>query len=389
MSLNDDTQPRRADVMPPEDEHDSNGPGCLAWGVVGVFSLLIAVAIVFVAAWTGFNAGVDSAQSTATAFRNANIATQCAILPEDIRSGRNALVVRRIQDLTQGGSVPTCAVPLIQLATDTIIESYGTPTAQAMTQSAVMQQASQTAQAQSSPSPAASATPPPEGTEDALVQAEPTSRYDLPGLLAEAQGSIAEANYSEAIRTLDAIIAIDPTFQTNTVNGLLFNALTARAQALYRTDGSLAEAIQLTNRAQQFGDIGDLAFERTVAQYYLDALPFLDINYPEAIRLLTQVRSLSANYRNTNTLLLEQYIAYGDALLAEGDACRALTQYEAALTIAPGNPTATQQRTVAEAQCSGIATPGATLDPNATPATPDPNLPTATNTPGIAPVGEQ
>ncbi|MCA9912206.1 MAG: hypothetical protein KC496_02605 [Anaerolineae bacterium] len=206
-------------------------------------------------------------------------------------------------------------------------------------------------------------------------------------MLIEAQGYIAEANYSEAIRTLDAIVAIDPNFQPQQVNGLLFNSLTARAELLFISGGSLAEAIQLTNRAEEYGDIGSLNFERGVAQLYLNALPYLDVNYAEAIRLLTQVRNLSPNYRDSVSLLLDQYIAYGDALVASGDACSAGQQYAAALQLAPQNQSVVQKQSEAQAVCNGLATPAGTVDPNATPATADPNLPTAT--PGIAPVGQQ
>lgn len=386
MHPTDDTAPRRADVFP-EEEYEDNAPGCLIWGLVWVFALLVAGAIVLTAGFAGFADGVDTARSTAAAATQSDILIQCESYEDDLYAGRVELAGRRLDALLQNDPLPDCAVPLVQLATDYIIDLDNGATA---TQSLVQTEMAATEQANATAT-ALAVTPEatPEQTQEAIVQAEPTNRYDLPGLLAEAQASISEGDYTEAIRTLDAIIAIDPNFQPQQVNSLLFNALTSRAEFLFISGGSLAEAIQLTNRAEDFGDIGTLNFERSIAQLYLDALPYLDVNYAQAINLLTQVRNFAPNYRDTVRLLTEQYTGYGDALLLEGDACTAAQQYAAALQIAPQNATLTQKQNDANAQCSGLATPVGTPDPNVTPATVDPNLPTATPTTGIAPVGQQ
>ncbi len=386
MQPSDETAPRRADIFP-EDEYEDSGPGCLVWGLVWVFGVIVAGAIVLTAIFAGFNEGVNLARSTAAAATQADVAVQCESYETDLYAGRGELAALRLDALLQIDPLPACAIPLVQLATEYIVEQDTGATATqafAATQIAITEQGNATATAIDS-TPLAT----PETTQEVIVQGEPTSQYDLPGLLAEAQAYIAEANYSEAIRTLDAIVAIDPNFQPQQVNGLLFNSLTARAELLFISGGSLAEAIQLTNRAEEYGDIGSLNFERSVAQLYLDALPFLDVNYAEAIRLLTQVRNLSPNYRDSVRLLTEQYVAYGDAFLAEGDACSAAQQYAAALQTSPQNQSAVQKQSEAQAVCNGLATPIGTVDPNVTPATVDPNLPTATATPGIAPVGQQ
>ncbi len=390
MHPHDETAPRRADVFPEEDYTES-GPGCLVWGLVWVFALLIAGATVLTAAFAGFSDGVDIARSTAAAATESDILIQCESYQSDLAAGREELAARRLNTLLQNDPIPACAEPLVQMATEYIFDRDMSATA---TQNFARTEAAATEQFAAATATALASTPQatPELTQEVIVQAEATSPYDLPGLLAEAQAYIAEADYSEAIRTLDAIVAIDPNFQPQQVNTLLFNALTARAELLYISGGSLAEAIQLTNRAEQYGDIGSLNFERSVAQLYLDALPYLDVNYAQAINLLTQVRNLSPNYRDSVRLLTEQYEAYGDAFLLEGNACSAAQQYTAASQLAPQNPTLTQKQTDASNQCSGLATPlgtPGTPDPNVTPATPDPNLPTATPTTGIAPVGQQ
>jgi len=387
MQPTDETTPRKADVFP-EEEYEDSGPGCLVWGLVWIFGVLVAGAFVVTAGIAGFSEGVDTARSTAAAATQSDILIQCESYQTDLVEGRVELAARRLDVLLQNDPVPECAQPLVQMATEYIADQDINATA---TQNMVLTEVGATEQFVNATATALAITPEAtvELTQEVIAQGEPTSIYDLPGLLAEAQGYISEGDYSEAIRTLDAMVAIDPNFQPQQVNTLLFNALTARAEFLYISGGSLAEAIQLTNRAEQYGDIGSLNFERSVAQTYLNASAYLDVDYAQAIRLLTQVRNLAPNYRDTARLLNEQYIAYGDAFMLSGDACSAALQYDASLQLAPQNPTVTQKLNDANNQCSGLATPAGTVDPNVTPATVDPNLPTATPTTGIAPVGQQ
>lgn len=380
--MNDDaTKPKREDVFPPDydiqadidaNEVDSSGPGCLAWGLMLLFGLIIAIAIVLTATFAGFNAGLDTARSTAVAATNQNIARQCNLIPTDIAAGRFDVVQSRFEALTIDSAIPQCASVFVERATNAYNASLITPTTQA-------------------PQATEAATQVPEITaETTEMSTASDSGYDLNALLSEARTSITSGEFEDAISTLDAIIAIDPTFETQTVNGLLFNSLTQRALFLYRTDGgSLAEAILLTDRAAQFGNIQstDLPFERSVAALYLDAQANLFVNYSLAISLLNQVIALSPNYpRGTGGAqadLFEQYEAYGDALLIGGDACGAEAQFTNALSIRPNNSQLQSKRDNAATQCElGIAP--VTPDPNATI---DPNAPTST--PTIAPVGQQ
>jgi hypothetical protein len=201
-------------------------------------------------------------------------------------------------------------------------------------------------------------------------------------LLSEAQAEIADGNFTDAISTLDAIRAIDPNFRTQDVNDMLFNALYTSAMNNFRLpDGSLAEGIVLANRAEEFGDIGELAFERDVAQLYLDAQSYLNVDYPQAIRILNSVYVLSSNYKDVQSLLFGQYVGYGDAFVAGMEPCQAVPQYDAALQLRPGDPNVVSKRDSAQTACT-LGVP-ATLDPNATL---DPFAPTATQ--GIAPVGQ-
>lgn len=373
--IDDSTKPRRADVFPEDEIIDENtGPGCLIWSGMGLFASLMAVAIVLAAALAGFNSGLGVAKVTATALRNHNIATQCAILPTDIAAAQTSpdrlqIVQGRFENLAVDGVLPNCAEVFVPQATALYNQSIATATP--------------------SPSPSPSPTTMPESTQAVIAEATsaPTSDspYDLDALLAEAQGYIAEGNFAEAIRTLEAIKAIDTNFQTQTVNGLLFNALKQEALNNFRNpDGSLQEGIILANRAAEYGDIGELAFERDVASLYMDAIVYLDVDYPMAIRLLTQVIALSPSYpRGTGqagSQLFGQYVAYGDAYVAGMEPCQAVPQYDAALQLRSDAAVTTKRDSAQQACTFGVP---ATADPNATL---DPFAPTATQ--GIAPVGQ-
>ncbi|MEO1287207.1 MAG: hypothetical protein AAFV93_05515 [Chloroflexota bacterium] len=93
--------------------------------------------------------------------------------------------------------------------------------------------------------------------------------------------------------------------------------------------------------------------------------------------------------------LLEQYEAYGDALLAGGDACLAVPQFDAALASRPNDVALQSKADTAQQQCTfgapATLDPNATVDPNATidPNATQPSAPAVTPTQGVAPVGQQ
>jgi tetratricopeptide (TPR) repeat protein len=372
MQATEDTQPRRGDVFP-EEEYEDTSPGCAVWGFVGAFGILLSLAIVLAAAEAGVRQGANIGERTAVARTQEFVARECEVLPTDIALERVSIVRTRYDNWAQRGAIPLCAQAYIPEATQIYVNSLATDTP--------MPTATLEATATSQPTDMPTAMV--ESTVDSANVA-PTSLYDLAGLLQEARDFITAQNYTDAIRTLDAIIAIDPNYETATVNQLLFNSLTTHATNLYRSSGSLAEAIQLTNRAELYGDIQDLNYERSVAQYYLDAQGFLDVNYPAAIQQLNQVQSFATNYRNTNQLLAQQYEGYGDALVIGGEPCRAVQQYDALLALQQ-QPSIQVKRDNAQNQCNGIGIVP-TFDPNATV---DPNAPTAAPTNAIAPVGQQ
>lgn len=355
----EETQPRRTDIFPEDDHYDGDsGPGCLVWGIMGLIGIIFAIAIVAVVTLAGFNEGISIGKTTAIALTNQYMQVECSQLPTDIAMNRVEIVQQRYTKWQESGGIPACAVSFVPQATQIYLQSLATDTPMPTF------------------TPIATATEIPQATP--MPSATSNGGYDLGQLFTEAQTYLNQENYEEAIRTLEAIQAIDSNYQSDKVNSLLFNALFQWAKIQYRSeDGSLAEGIYLTNRAEQFGDISntELNFERSVAQLYLDAQAFEDINYSQAISLLSQVIQLSTNYpRGTGQArqeLLTQYIHYGDALLQGADPCNAVQQYNSALQLSPNRVDVQTNRDTAQTQCSlgvvGTTDPNATVNPFLTP----------------------
>jgi hypothetical protein len=260
MQTSDDTQPRNplqgqninrfpdqptGQMIYPEDE-EMGGPGCIIWGIVGMFSVLLAGVLVMISAFAGWNSGLSSARTNATATKNTDIQTQCEFTRADVENGNVGLLQRRIEDLALQTPAPACLAEIIPTATALYLQSLPTETFTP------------------TETPTSTITPSPEATEEIVAvtaTAEATTEtssnvlgYDLDALLSEAETQLANQEYQAAIDTLDAIMAIDETFQRTMVENMLFNAMTSEATRLFRI-GDLQQGIILTGRAEAFGDI--------------------------------------------------------------------------------------------------------------------------------------
>lgn len=380
--LNDATKPK---MIYPEDEA-SGGPGCVLWGLVGMLSVLLAGVMVLISAYAGWNSGLNTARINATVTLNAEIDVQCQQMQTTIDNAAVGLLQRRIEFLELQTPAPACLDVFIPTATALYLQSIPTET--------------ETATATQTPTPTAtapvSADVTAEATQETFIEATSStsnSLYDLDSLLAEAERDIAADDYQSAIDTLDAIIAIDENFQKSRVETLYFNALTTQATLLFRA-GKLQEGIIMTGRAERFGDIQGLNYERFIAQMYLDAIRVRVTNPGESVRLYSRIiyeQGLS-NYLGGQVMadLQEAYALFGDFLVQSADACTGRDQYNLALDMSPvaskiSRPEITSKRDNAGLVCSGVVPLGSTTDGTATDASSG-TVPTAP--PTIAPVGQ-
>jgi tetratricopeptide (TPR) repeat protein len=307
-------------IQPPYDEEPPrrDGPGCVLYGLVGTGGLIFALVIVALAGAAGWTSGQRSAREQATATQQARVNEQLNFIPGDIASGNTIMLDARVKYLATLGvpNAPELAATATQLYLD--LRPTITPT----------------------PEPTLPATAVPATPTGSAPLVVPTLEragggFDPAPVLQRAQQAMAQAQYEEAIDLLDTVIRIDPDYETRTVRALMLEALSTRALRLFRTGTSLAEAVLLTDRAKEFGLSGDseLHYEQYIAALYLTATSAVGTNYPAAISALREIYSQVPNYADVQQQLYRQYVGYGDALVAGGNYCAAVPQYQNALNM--------------------------------------------------------
>jgi len=327
------------------------------YGLLGLVILGFSGAIIALAGFAGWSTGQRIGQTNATATQSAVINEQLNRIPIDVRDGNQVLLQARLQYLLTLTPAVAGLDSIIQTATAVYENSLPTPTP---------------------PPTATPQAPPATATPQPIIQTGDATP-DLTALLAQAQSAITIQDWDTAIDTLDAVMSFDPTFQSGAVRTLMLEALTRKALPLFRSPDSsgLAEAIQLTDLARQYGDVGELNYESLIAGLYLDALNATGIDYNRSIAKLAEVYQQAPGYRDVLSRLVNEYVTYGDALIAQGQPCSATSQYQNALNY-QDNVMVVGKRDAAQTSCQLQATQA--LIGTVMPGTIQPV--------GVAPVGE-
>jgi len=303
------------------------GLTCLLWGLGAGFCLLVASLIVSGAVYAGWNTGLATARAESTAAILDYARQQCDRVPADLLGGNLRLAQSRLEHLAKLRQTPDCLPLMASTATVVFLLSASSPTPPA----------TETATPFPPTAPPATLTPTRAPTATA-PSVDIAAGFDLPALLAEAQGAVRQRDYPAAIDTLDAIISIDGDFQRESVQRLMMEALTAQALALYRS-GRLSEAIVLTDRAEELGNIDELYHERYIALLYLAGQRYKTSNPAEAVRNFSSLYHEFGLREYVNgpiaADLQEAHRNYAMALALQGDHCPAQGQFEAARQLNP------------------------------------------------------
>ncbi|MFN8378009.1 MAG: hypothetical protein U0452_04995 [Anaerolineae bacterium] len=332
----DDAPGYEGDALPPA------GPGCGMQTLVILVLVAFALVIVSLAAAAGWTTGQREANVFATATRSAAIGEQLAHIPNDIASGNTVLLDTRIRFL----ATLTPGVPgLADIA---------------VTATALYNVLQPTATLTPSPTPEVTVAPEPTTAEAPPPATASVGGYDLAALLQEAQTLFNTAQYGDAAELLDVIMALDPSYESATVRALLTDALNSQARAYYQSMQPAA-GNEVVSRIEALGlQLGDgLAYERDVGLVYLNAKSSIGINYPRAIGALEELISYGQGryYAEATQLLLDQYIAYGDALAFDPNAgpCQAVPIYQQAVSRF-GSGTAAAKLNTAQTLCASQPT---------------------------------
>lgn len=360
----DDTQPRPAmtdnpiDLTPTLDPENPRrrGTGCgfqaLIVGVLLIFALLI----VGLAAAAGWTSGQRTANRNATATARAAIQEQLDYIPNDIAEGNLVLLDTRLRWLA---TITPGVSGLGELSS----------TATAMYENALPT-------ATFTPQPTQAATDmPPTPTDVELVSED--GSFDLDALFSEAQMAVNASAWQDAIDLLDAIIALDPGYRATEVRQMMSRALNSYALQLYNS-GQPAQANRVVDRAEEYGALAEgLSYERYAAELYLSARAAVGTGSGAAVNQLRELINLGANGRYYNEavqLLVQTYIAQGDAYVAQGNPCAAVGSYQQATGITSSG-SAYGKLSAARTSCELMSTQQFQSQ-----FTPDPNQP-------VAPIG--
>jgi hypothetical protein len=298
-------------------------------------AVLFALIVVGLAAAAGWTTGQRDFLVRATGTKQADLVNQIVQISTDVANGNVAIVDIRLRYLaTQTPGV--AQLPQLN-QTGTALFLTRQPT---LTPTPTL-------------TPEATPTATVEVTAEAVIPTADQGGINLTVTLDDAQRAIAEGRYDDAIELLDVVIDSDPNFQRDRVRALMLDTLNTHALNLFRSgdETTLGRAIFLANRAEEFGTVdGNVQYEAYIAGLYLQAKATIRTNdFTGSIRVLTEIYNQTPNYLDVATLLMSQYIAYGDALVAGGQACSAISQYDLAINMGSGS--APGKRTAAQTAC--------------------------------------
>jgi hypothetical protein len=364
QSVSSDTQPQRpAGLQQPASGR--GGPGCLAWGLLGVAGLAFSLLIVFVAGLFGYFDGqqtvADYAEGTRQAFIDEQLSTW---IPQDIANGNVVLLGARIDGLASLTPPPPEFAALVATGTQFALDNQPTATP-TMLPSPTVTPTPTITDAPSSPTVA------PSPTVDTSAANDPDAPlFDVEALFVEAESQMSIGEYEEAVLTLDAIVGVDPTYRPAEVEAMLFEAWEVIGRRLLRSGdpANLASGIRAANEAANYGDIGELNFEVYVAGLYLDAQSREPLNPLGAIEVYSTLYAQAPNYLDVRTKLFNLRVALGDEYLAAFDFCPAAVQYQAALGIQAGAVDIQEKLETAQTSCQSGQAPGGTPGTPGTPA---------------------
>jgi tetratricopeptide (TPR) repeat protein len=171
----------------------------------------------------------------------------------------------------------------------------------------------------------------------------PTTTPDFTGAeqaFTRAQQLIAAQDWTGAISALDEMRKLDPNYQTSLVDGMYYFALRNYGYNQITSQGNLEGGIYQLTLAERFGPLDrDSNGLREGARYYLIGASFWELDWEQALFYFDQVyRGWSGLWDGTMTATERYHFAamrYADQLLGDGQACDAVSYYEAAQSIAP------------------------------------------------------
>lgn len=161
--------------------------------------------------------------------------------------------------------------------------------------------------------------------------------------------------WEDAAATLTQLRALDPTYQAEAVEDMLFTSLYNAGMALLG-ENRFEEGIFYLDQAVALRPLDEEALtQRSLAVQYMTALGYWGVDWQRCIERFEQLYAIAPGYHDVFQRLYRAHVAYGDAWYSQGEMCPAEEQYTLALQLL-NTPAIEQKRAEAEQVCL-IATP--------------------------------
>jgi len=202
----------------------------------------------------------------------------------------------------------------------------------------------------------------PQGIAEAQARtaARPTPTSETYEIVADDLYRKATAHYEaeqwgEAAAVLTQLRALDPTYEAEAVEGMLFTSLYNAGMALLDED-RFEEGIFYLDQAVALRPLDEEALnQRSLAIQYMTALGYWGVDWERCIARFEQLYTAAPNYKDVFRRLYLAHVTHADAWYAQGEMCPAEEQYTQAGQLM-ADPEVERKRDEA-AQICLIATP--------------------------------
>ncbi len=189
------------------------------------------------------------------------------------------------------------------------------------------------------------------------VQATPTFEVQkkvAADLFSQAQTFYDEGKWDDVVLTLERLRALDPDYEPEAVEELLFATYYDQGLELIN-EGRLEEALRYLDKALELKPAQEEVLEqRKSAALYLTAISYWGADWDKAITNLYKLYSIEPDYMDVKQRLYEAYMSNGDLYADQYEWCSAEDQYSLALEIQPDED-GKEKRVAANRLCLGIA----------------------------------
>jgi Tol biopolymer transport system component/tetratricopeptide (TPR) repeat protein len=164
--------------------------------------------------------------------------------------------------------------------------------------------------------------------------------------------------WADAAATLTQVRAVNPAYEAQAVEDMLFNSLYNAGMVLLEED-RFEEGIFYLDQAIALRPDDptseEAQWERDMAEFYMIALGYWGVDWELCIERFEQLYAMAPGYKDVYQKLYGAHVAYGDEWYAKEEMCPAQKQYDLALQLAE-SADIMEKRNTAEQVCL-VATP--------------------------------